>query len=80
MPAVIGREFFVTHVIGDFPEAEARQYFEECVLPATFGDAASDFGDAAWAKVFQVRWLRVACFALCKWGYNMTLKLSILTQ
>ena len=65
MPAAIRCEFFTVEVIGDFPEAEARRFFKECVLPQFFGDVPYEFRDADWAKVYQVRWLRVACFALC---------------
>ena len=76
VPAAIGGEFFTVQAIGDFPEAEARTFFEECVLPGMFGDVPYDVGDDDWAKVYQVRWLRVACFALCMCRYAC----SILTQ
>ena len=62
MPAAIGSQFLEIHVIGNFPEAEARRFFEECVLPQFFRDMPYEFGDADWAKVYQVRWLRVAYF------------------
>ena len=81
MPAAMGTDFFNVQVIGDFPEAEARQFFQECVLPEFFGDGPYDVGDADWAKVYQVRWLRVACFALCMCrDACVTLELGILTQ
>ena len=81
MPAAIGSQFLEIHVIGNFPEAEARRFFEECVLPQFFRDKPYEFGDADWAKVYQVRWLRVACFALCMCRYAcVTLEVSILTQ
>ena len=81
VPAAIGSPFFVIHVIGDFPEAEARRFFEECVLPQFFGGVSYNVGDADWAKVYQVRWLRVVCFALCMTCYAcVTLELGILTQ
>ena len=50
--AEIGYGFFRAEVIGDFPEAEARQFFMDCALPRA--GLKMTLSEEDWAKVQEV--------------------------
>ena len=49
--AGIGDKFMEVHVIGDFPPAEARAFFE---WQLSASKPAPLLGDASWARIFEV--------------------------
>ena len=50
----IGDVFFEVEVVGDFTEDEAREFFERELFKAAA--QAPVLQDAAWEKVYEVRW------------------------
>jgi hypothetical protein len=60
----VGRKFFKVQVVGDFPEADAREFFRTC-LQQQQPEGAEQLPpllDADWAQVYEVRCTSIGWF------------------